>query len=178
MISRRSASWRITWYCWRRAGIGPGLAAGSVQPAGHATVPRRAGCRHRPGHHRPARPDFGLTELDVEGETLFVSHLPQAPGQQRRVRIPARDVSVCRQRPETAAYSISCPSRSARWRRRRCARSAAPGPGLAIPAGAYHTQIGVGTAAAGWRPTVRPDQKRRTADGGGRPAMSTTPTTA
>ena len=43
---------------------------------------------------------YGLTELDIEGQTLFVSHLPQAPGQQRRVRIPARDVSVCRHRPE------------------------------------------------------------------------------
>jgi len=43
---------------------------------------------------------YGLTELDIEGKTLFVSHLPQAPGQQRRVRIPARDVSVCRHRPE------------------------------------------------------------------------------
>ena len=43
--------------------------------------------------------EFGLTELHLEGQQLFVSHLPQAPGQLRRLRIPARDVSVCRQRP-------------------------------------------------------------------------------
>lgn len=43
--------------------------------------------------------EFGLTELDLEGQPLLVSHLSQAPGQARRVRIPARDVSVCRARP-------------------------------------------------------------------------------
>ena len=43
--------------------------------------------------------DFGLTELELEGHPLYVSHIDQAPGQQRRLRIPARDVSVCRQRP-------------------------------------------------------------------------------
>jgi molybdate transport system ATP-binding protein len=43
--------------------------------------------------------DFGLTELEVEGQTLFVTHQQEAPGQQRRLRVPARDVSVCRQRP-------------------------------------------------------------------------------
>ncbi len=43
---------------------------------------------------------YGLTELNLEGQPLFVSHLPHATGQRRRVRIPARDVSVCRQRPQ------------------------------------------------------------------------------
>ena len=43
--------------------------------------------------------NYALTELEVDGHTLFVNHLPHAPGQLRRVRIPARDVSVCRQRP-------------------------------------------------------------------------------
>lgn len=43
--------------------------------------------------------NYGLTELEVDGHTLFVNHLPHAPGQLRRVRIPARDVSVCRERP-------------------------------------------------------------------------------
>lgn len=42
---------------------------------------------------------YGLTELSLAGQSLYVSHLPQKPGQPRRVRIPARDVSVCRQRP-------------------------------------------------------------------------------
>jgi molybdate transport system ATP-binding protein len=48
-------------------------------------------------------PDFGLTELDLEGQALYVSHLDQAPGQRRRVRIPARDVSICRQRPQDSS---------------------------------------------------------------------------
>lgn len=43
--------------------------------------------------------EFGLTELAVEKQTLWVGHQTQAPGQRRRLRIPARDVSVCRQRP-------------------------------------------------------------------------------
>lgn len=43
--------------------------------------------------------DYGLTELNLEDQPLYVRHLPQEPGQSRRVRIPARDVSVCLQRP-------------------------------------------------------------------------------
>lgn len=42
---------------------------------------------------------FGLTQLNIEGQPLLVSLLHQAIGQRRRVRIPARDVSICRQRP-------------------------------------------------------------------------------
>jgi molybdate transport system ATP-binding protein len=48
-------------------------------------------------------PEFGLTELDLEGHPLFVSHLDRAPGQRRRLRIPARDVSICRQRPRDSS---------------------------------------------------------------------------
>ena len=44
-------------------------------------------------------PEYALTELEVEGQTLLVGHRPEAPGQKRRLRVPARDVSVCRQRP-------------------------------------------------------------------------------
>ncbi len=43
--------------------------------------------------------EFGLSELELEGEPLFVNHLPREPGSACRVRIPARDVSVCRERP-------------------------------------------------------------------------------
>jgi molybdate transport system ATP-binding protein len=50
-------------------------------------------------HHEP----FGLTELDLEGHPLFVNHLPQPPGHRRRLRIPARDVSVCRERPRDSS---------------------------------------------------------------------------
>ena len=46
---------------------------------------------------------YGLTELAVDGHALFVNHLPHAPGQTRRVRIPARDVSVCRKRPQDSS---------------------------------------------------------------------------
>lgn len=43
--------------------------------------------------------EFGLTELAVAGHTVRVAQQSQAPGQTRRLRVPARDVSVCRQRP-------------------------------------------------------------------------------
>jgi molybdate transport system ATP-binding protein len=43
--------------------------------------------------------EYGLSELTVDGHTLLVNHLPHAVGQSRRIRIPARDVSVCRHRP-------------------------------------------------------------------------------
>ncbi len=46
---------------------------------------------------------FGLSELEIDGHELFVSHLPDPPGRRRRVRIPARDVSVCRQRPDQSS---------------------------------------------------------------------------
>jgi len=42
---------------------------------------------------------YGLTALDVEGHTLWVSRVDAAPGSGRRVRIPARDVSLCRRPP-------------------------------------------------------------------------------
>ncbi len=46
---------------------------------------------------------FGLTEVDVAGETLLVNHLDESPGQLRRLRIPARDVSICRTRPSDSS---------------------------------------------------------------------------
>lgn len=46
---------------------------------------------------------YGLSELDVEGTALFVTQLPKTIGAQYRLRIPARDVSVCRQRPQASS---------------------------------------------------------------------------
>jgi len=42
---------------------------------------------------------FELTELTVEGEVLRVGRQPHALGSRRRLRVPARDVSICRTRP-------------------------------------------------------------------------------
>ena len=44
-------------------------------------------------------PEFCLTELAVEGQPLLVGGNSHATGSTRRLRIPARDVSVCRQKP-------------------------------------------------------------------------------
>jgi molybdate transport system ATP-binding protein len=46
---------------------------------------------------------YGLSELTVNGHSLWVNHLPHAVGQSRRIRVPARDVSVCRQRPSDSS---------------------------------------------------------------------------
>lgn len=43
--------------------------------------------------------EFDLTELKVDGHTLQVNRLDEAPGKPRRLRIPARDISICRSRP-------------------------------------------------------------------------------
>jgi len=51
------------------------------------------------GHIRQHDEAFGLTEVAVEGQAVYVNHLEQSPGARRRLRIPARDVSVCRERP-------------------------------------------------------------------------------
>lgn len=42
---------------------------------------------------------YGLSEFKIAGETLLVNHLESPIGQQQRLRIPARDVSICRARP-------------------------------------------------------------------------------
>lgn len=47
--------------------------------------------------------DYGLTELNVENQSLWVNQLAGAAGDSRRIRIPARDVSVCRRRPEATS---------------------------------------------------------------------------
>lgn len=46
---------------------------------------------------------YGLTELQLDGQSLWVNQLAGDAGGQRRIRIPARDVSVCRQKPEATS---------------------------------------------------------------------------
>jgi molybdate transport system ATP-binding protein len=53
--------------------------------------------------------EYALSELDVDGRTLFVSRLAAAPGETCRVRIPARDVSVSRERPAASSILNSLP---------------------------------------------------------------------
>jgi molybdate transport system ATP-binding protein len=48
-------------------------------------------------------PEFGLTHIEVEHQVLQVNHLEQPAGTSRRVRIPARDVSIARTRPEDSS---------------------------------------------------------------------------
>ena len=43
--------------------------------------------------------EFGLTEIRIDEQILLVNHLEAPLGQQQRIRIPARDVSICRARP-------------------------------------------------------------------------------
>jgi molybdate transport system ATP-binding protein len=43
---------------------------------------------------------YGLTILDLEGEKLFVSQLQSDFNSEQRIRIPARDVSLCLSRPD------------------------------------------------------------------------------
>ncbi len=54
---------------------------------------------------------FGLTEIRVEDQMLYVNHLDQPLGSRRRVRIPARDVSICRQRPDDSSILNILPVR-------------------------------------------------------------------
>ena len=46
---------------------------------------------------------FSLTEITVEGQSMLVNHLDQPLGSPRRLRIPARDVSICRARPQDSS---------------------------------------------------------------------------
>ncbi len=42
---------------------------------------------------------YGLSELELEGQTLFIAHTDAAQGSISRLRIPARDVSLCLEPP-------------------------------------------------------------------------------
>lgn len=44
-------------------------------------------------------PDYGLTHLKLEKEVLIVSQMANNVGTPQRIRIPARDVSICRNQP-------------------------------------------------------------------------------
>ena len=44
--------------------------------------------------------DYGLTELHLSDQPLYVSSVNKAEGTNMRLRVPARDVSLCRSRPE------------------------------------------------------------------------------
>ncbi len=44
--------------------------------------------------------EFGLTHFSVGGQVVCVTGVDASLGQDYRLRVPARDVSVCRQRPE------------------------------------------------------------------------------
>ena len=46
---------------------------------------------------------YSLSEIAVAGETLFVNHIEAAIGQRQRLRIPARDVSLCKTRPQDSS---------------------------------------------------------------------------
>ncbi|MEP1470001.1 MAG: molybdenum ABC transporter ATP-binding protein [Halieaceae bacterium] len=46
---------------------------------------------------------YGLTELQLEQQSLWVNQLAGEIGDKRRIRIPARDVSVCREKPEATS---------------------------------------------------------------------------
>lgn len=58
-------------------------------------------------------PEYGLSHIDVEGQTLQVNHLEQATGTTRRLRIPARDVSVARTKPDDSSILNILPVRVA-----------------------------------------------------------------
>jgi len=45
-------------------------------------------------------PDFGLTELNLEGQALFITHIDAEASAAMRLRIPARDISLCLERPQ------------------------------------------------------------------------------
>ena len=47
--------------------------------------------------------DYGLTELALEGQAVIVAAVHAAPGTEMRLRIPARDISLCRQRPQDSS---------------------------------------------------------------------------
>lgn len=126
--------------------------------------------------HHDAR--FSLTELDVEGQPLLLAGPRLAPGQLRRLRIPARDVSV-----QAAANRQQHTQHPAGNAQRHAGGGALPGAaapraGVAVPAGPHHPQIGRPPAAAGGGQTLCPDQERSAVDGAGTGRWLSIPTTA
>ncbi len=56
-------------------------------------------------------PDYGLSRLLFEGETLWVNQLELPPGTSLRLRLPARDISLCRERPSQTSILNLLPVR-------------------------------------------------------------------
>ena len=48
-------------------------------------------------------PEFSLTELNIEGTPVYVNQVDDPVGGRRRLRIPARDISICRERPRATS---------------------------------------------------------------------------
>ncbi|MEP0201259.1 MAG: molybdenum ABC transporter ATP-binding protein [Halioglobus sp.] len=46
---------------------------------------------------------YGLSRLNVEGQSIWINLIAATTGQQRRIRIPARDVSICCERPNATS---------------------------------------------------------------------------
>jgi len=46
---------------------------------------------------------YGLTRLNVAGQSVWINLIAAPVGQQRRIRIPARDVSICLERPQATS---------------------------------------------------------------------------
>lgn len=65
----------------------------SVAPTGIRAVGAVLEARVRVHH------DDGLTELDAQGQTLFLPKVAQNPGSMLRIRVPAQDVLLARQKP-------------------------------------------------------------------------------
>ena len=47
--------------------------------------------------------EFELSEVDVGGVVIYVNQLAEEIGAKQRLRIPARDVSICKQRPDDSS---------------------------------------------------------------------------
>ena len=83
--------------------------------------------------------DFGLTELDLEGQPLLVSHLPQAPGQARGYASrPAMSASVGSAPQTSSILNILPVTLTEIEQTSNARRTAAPVAGLADPAGPHH----------------------------------------
>ncbi len=54
---------------------------------------------------------YGLTRLDFEGQPLWVNQLAQPAGTPLRLRLPARDISLCREHPQHTSILNLLPAR-------------------------------------------------------------------
>lgn len=98
----RLADWLVIMEAGRVTAQGPMLEMCSQMELAIAHEEQAAAIVAAEVSHREGQ--YGLSELSLEGQAMFVTAVASPAGSRIKLRIPARDVSICLQPPEKPAF--------------------------------------------------------------------------